>query len=120
LDCNRVLIVEDDTSSGFLLKEITHSVLTTADIHLVSSLKEAIPKVPWADLVITDYEYPSCGFLGLLPELQKEKKYFILQSGGIKYLKKYDDKLQIDAIYKGCDNFIHRIKKAIEVATQIQ
>jgi len=120
LDCNKILIVEDDVENGILLKTIAHSVLQTAEIHLVPTLEAAIPEVPWADLVITDYDFPLRGFKGLLPILKKEQKLFILQSGGFQYLKTYDDDLQIDAIYKGCDNFVHRIKKAIELATQIQ
>ena len=115
MDCKKVLIVEDDDNAAFLLYNIIKPI-TDAEIHISPTLEDALPKITWADLVITDYEYPTSGFSGLLPELQKNKKYFILQSGEIEYLKRYDEKLQIDAIYKGCGNFIHRIKKAIELA----
>lgn len=113
MDCNKLLIVEDDELNGILLKALVHVVLPSAEIKIAPTLEDALPNVAWADLVITDYEFPSRGFLGLLPELQKERKPFILQTGGLDYLKKYDDNLQIDVIYKGYDNFTYLVQRAI-------
>lgn len=109
----KVLIVDDYQPIQDLLQEIVTYHVPNSEISLASTLEEAIPKVSRTDLVITDFEYPSEGFLGLLPTLQKERRPFILQSGSLGNIKIFDDTLQLAAIHKNCHNFCTELQKVL-------
>jgi CheY-like chemotaxis protein len=98
----KILIVEDSEATSFLIAEIIrHTFETDADICYAASLEEALPQIPTADLVVTDYDFPEMGFPALLPTLQKEQRQFILQSASIECLRMYDPLLQIGTVEKG-------------------
>ena len=97
----KILIVEDHEDTAFLIQQLVHYALDNVEIIIASTLEDAIPQVEWADLVISDYRFPTDGFPGLLPTLQSEKKLFILQTADAECVKIYDKNLQIAAIQKG-------------------
>lgn len=100
----KILIVEDHNDTAFLIQQLVQLALN-GDVEIVrtSTLEDALTQVAWADLVISDYMFPTQGFLGLLPILQTEKKPFILQTASIECSKIYDEYLQIAAISKGAN-----------------
>jgi len=97
----KILIVEDHEDTAFLIQQLVHYALDNVEIIIASTLEDAIPQVEWADLVISDYRFPTKGFLGLLPILQEKEKPFILQTAETECAKIYDSNLQIAAIQKG-------------------
>jgi len=97
----KILIVEDNEDDVFLLTEVVNMSLKDVEIRYATTVEDATPQVTWADLVITDYDFPDLGFPALLPLLQKEQRLFILQSACPDCLKTYDPTLQLGTICKG-------------------
>jgi len=97
----KILIVEDSADTTILLSQVVRMALKNAEIKCAATVAEATPQVSWADLVITDYEFPDLGFPALLPLLQKEQRLFILHSACPDCLKTYEPTLQLGSICKG-------------------
>ena len=98
---NKILIVEDDNYHAYLVTEVIRMALDNTEIRYATTVDDAATQVTWADLVITDYEFPELGFPALLPTLKKEQRHFILQSAHPGHLKTYEPDLQIGTVSKG-------------------
>lgn len=94
----KVLIVEDNEDLVLLLTDVIESSFDVELRHAVC-LNDAISLLPWADLVISDFDFPTLGFLGLFPELIKANIPYILQSANPDNLRMYSEK-QIGSIIK--------------------
>lgn len=104
----KILIVEDNLDIACLLTKVI-GIVGDADIKHAIQDDDAIPLIEWADLVISDFNYPAQGFLGILPELQRTQRQFILQSADLENIRHvYDQRLQIAAILKGAD-YVHQM-----------
>jgi len=104
----KILIIEDCHDNSYLIAQIIGVSKLEVDIKYAISQAEALPLIEWADLIISDFNFPITGFLGVLPTIQKEQRPFVLHSAETENVKIYDHKLQIAAIPKGA-NFVQKL-----------
>lgn len=112
----KILIVEDSQYAAQLIVQITNIVIPNATIIHVLTSEEAIPKIEWAEFIITDFCFPADGFLGILPTIKKANCKFILQTAEPNNIKIYDPTLQVAAIQKGVD-FVPKIMSTLRDIT---
>jgi DNA-binding NtrC family response regulator len=98
-----ILIIEDNQDIALLVAQITGMVIPNVTIIHTSTSEEAIHKIEWAEFIITDFNFPTEGFLGLLPTIKKANRKFVLQTAEPSNIKVYDPTLQLAAIRKGAD-----------------
>jgi len=96
----KILVVEDNKDFSALLTVIIKMAIKDADISYAETCSDAIPKIEYADLIISDFNFPTGGFPAILPVLQKENRPFILQSSCPSCVKLYDSNLQVASLCK--------------------
>ena len=107
-----ILIIEDNLDMAMLITQLTNMVIPNVTIIHTSTSEEAIHKIEWADFVITDFNFPTDGFLGILPTIKKTNRKFVLQTAEPNNIKVYDPTLQVAAIRKGAD-FVPQIMSVL-------
>ena len=79
-----ILIVEDGVDFSFLISNVLY-LGGYANIRTVSCVDEAIKNLGWADLVVTDFNFPGGGYPELRVHLLDSGKPFIIQSSDPHY-----------------------------------
>lgn len=80
----KILIVEDGDDFSFLISNVLYLGGYT-NIRTSTYVDGAIKNLEWADLVITDFNFPGGGYPELRPHLLRLEKPFILQSSEIRF-----------------------------------
>ena len=75
----KILIIEDDASFIVIISDILSGCKMPPPV-VATSVEDAIPLIPEADIVITDYNYAGGGFEAIKKHLLKHRKPYILQS----------------------------------------
>ncbi len=75
----KVLVVEDNVEVASFIRYLLESKHITK-IEVATNVSDAQNLLKWADVVVTDWDFPEGGFPALKPILLREKKPYIIQS----------------------------------------
>ena len=105
--------MEDHGDTAFLLTQLIASTIADANIAVAHTSETAIPQIAWADLIISDFNFPTQGFPSLLPIIQAARIKFILQTADYTCLRCYDPTLQLASVHKGID-FVPKMRSVLQ------
>jgi serine phosphatase RsbU (regulator of sigma subunit) len=98
----RILLVEDDAGDAFLVGELLAEAGTPADLRVVESLAEALPRLSEVDCVLLDLGLPDAsGLEGLRQLLRAESRVAVCVLTGLA-----DEPLGIAALAEGAQDYL--------------
>jgi serine phosphatase RsbU (regulator of sigma subunit) len=98
----RILLVEDDAGDAFLVGELLAEAGTPADLRVVETLGEALPRLSEVDCVLLDLGLPDAtGLAGLRQVLRSDSRVAVCVLTGIA-----DEPLGIAALAEGAQDYL--------------